>query len=669
MKATSHNNKLLKSSTNSKEKQQPPSLKQEGIVRTPVTREVPEVASEHIEALRKMFPQVFIEGKIDVEKLRSILGDEGETRQDKFTFWWAGKRNALQIVQMPTRATLVPAKDESVDFDTSENVFIEGDNLEVMKLLHKPYFGKVKMIYIDPPYNTGNDFVYADNYADPLNTYLRITGQRDAEGNILSSNPETSGRYHSAWLSMMYPRLFFARQLLTDDGVIFVSIDDHEVHNLRMLMNEVFGEENFIAQITVLTNPKGRVLREHFARSHDYLLVYCRSAPQSELSVAKSEEEIAQQYSLTDERGSYRLLELRNTHRRFGRFNRPNLYYPLYIDPKDGSVHINQKPRLVKVFPNWEDGFEGCWTWGKEKVARDKQLLVGKQVNGAWKIFRKAYAADASGQTARKKLQTIWTEKEYQTEKGQSTFDELIPGGVFQSPKPVGLIRTLLLLCNDPEAIVLDFFAGSCSTAHAVLELNREDGGNRRFIMVQLQEPTPEDSNARKAGFKTIAEIGEERVRCVIARLKKVKKSQLGVSAQTEDLGFRIFKLAESNYKPWKGIEDKNPEEYAAEMEGHIDSFVDDWKEEDVIYEVAIKEGFGLTIKMEREKKYRDNEIWRVIDPEKGQSLLICLDDKIKASTIRNLEVTKNDVFVCRDVALDDTGAANLALQCNLKTI
>lgn len=295
---------------------------------------------------------------------------------------------------------------------------------------------------------------------------------------------------------------------------------------------------------------------------------------------------------------------------------------------------------------------------------------MGKLVNGAWKIFRKAYATDESGQKARKKLQTIWVEKEYSTEKGQESFDELIPGGVFQSPKPVALIKQLLLLVNDPNATVLDFFAGSGSTAQAVLELNREDDGRRRFIMIQLQEPTPEDSLARKAGFENIAEIGAERIRRVIGRMKKAKTTKLDRKAGSieEDLGFRVFKLAESNFKPWRGVGEKTPEAYAAEMTAHVDPLVHGWKKEDVIYEVAVKEGFGLDSKIAKDADYRENEIWRVSDP-KEQTFLICLDEKIKAATIRNLKVTKDDVFVCRDTALNDTGAANLALQCNLKTI
>jgi adenine-specific DNA-methyltransferase len=322
-----------------------------------------DLLAERIDQLKDLFPEVFTEGKVDFEKLRATLGDLVDDRPERYTFAWAGKRDAIRLLQTPTRATLVPGREESVNFDETQHLFIEGDNLEVLKLLYKPYFGRVKMIYIDPPYNTGNDFIYPDNYADPLATYLQLTVQQDAIGNLLTSNPETSGRYHSAWLSMMYPRLFYARQLLREDGVIFVSIDEHEVHNLRLLMNEVFGEENFIGQITVLTNPKGRVLSEHLAQTHDYLLVYARFAADSELSVPKTEAQIIEEYSEIDEIGRYRLLELRNTHRQFGRFNRRNLFFPLYVNPQNAVVSLEGAEGLIEVKPIWDDGFEGCWTW------------------------------------------------------------------------------------------------------------------------------------------------------------------------------------------------------------------------------------------------------------------------------------------------------------------
>lgn len=301
-----------------------------------VATESVDVVAERTVALRELVPEAFGEGRLDLRSLAAALGESADESPERYSFTWAGKRDAIRLLQTPSRATLVPAPDESVNFDATENLFIEGDNLEVLKLLYKPYAGRVKMIYIDPPYNTGNDFIYPDNFADPLDTYLKLTGQKDGNGNLLTSNPETNGRYHSAWLSMMYPRLFVGRQLLSDDGFIFVSIDDHEVHNLRMLMNEVFGEENFVAEIVVQSNKRGQTYKE-IAKSHEYLLLYMRSGDPSLNELQKDEGSLPYE----DSRGPYDLWELRNRNPKFGRHNRPNLYFPIYVAPgvKDERGH------------------------------------------------------------------------------------------------------------------------------------------------------------------------------------------------------------------------------------------------------------------------------------------------------------------------------------------
>lgn len=636
-----------------------------------VTRISASLVDEQLSRLKDIFPECFSEGHLDLDKLKASLGEAADSSPERYSFTWVGKRAAIQLLQTPSRATLVPYPKKSVNFGATGNAFIEGDNLEVMKLLYKPYFGKIKMIYIDPPYNTGNDFVYKDDFTDPLGTYLELTGQKTESGDLLTTNPETSGRYHSSWISMMYPRLFMARQLLRDDGVIFVSIDDHEICNLRLMMNEIFGEENFVAQITVLSNPKGRVLREHFARSHDYLVVFTRSALETELSLPKTVAEVEENYPEVDGRARYRLLELRNTHRQFGRFNRPNLYYPFYVNPRNGEVSLDGREGWIRVLPKWDDGFEGCWSWGKKKAAQESNSLIGRQISGRWKIFRKAYALTDEGTIARKKLKTIWDDKQYHTEKGQAALDELIPGRVFQSPKPVALIRTQLELCNDPDAIVLDFFAGSATTAQAVLELNHADGGNRQFICVQLPEPTPSDSNARKKGFKTIADIGEERIRRVIKKLKSDHKEKLsfGDRKQPEDLGFRVFDLTESNYKQWTGVAEKDADSYGKAMQLYTDLLKPGWKPEDVLWEVLIKEGFEFSSRIERCPEITSNTVFRVFDADGEQSFRICLDDRLKPATLEALHLQRDDLFFCRDKAINDELAANLAMQCRLRTI
>lgn len=616
------------------------------------------------------FPGAMTDGRFDPEKLRSILGEGAETGPERYTFGWFGRSDALRLLQKPSRATLVPAERDSVRFAETSNVLIEGENLESLKLLYKAYFGRVKVIYIDPPYNRRGDKVYRDDYSDPLAPYLRMTGQVDAEGNVTTSKVETGGRIHSGWLSMIYPRLFLARQLLREDGVIFVSIDDNEVHNLRMAMNEVFGEENFIAQITVLNNPKGRVLGQHFAVCHDYLLVYSRFTLPEELGVAKTAEEIEKQYPEREGKRRYRLLELRNTHRQFNKDTRPNLYYPLFVNPATGAVHVEPAKGLLKVLPHWEDGFEGCWTWQKSRASRDSAILVAAEVKEKWKVFRKAYADDEEGDAVEKKLKTIWTDRQFHTEVGQAELEELIPGRIFDSPKPVGLLKTILRTATSAQEgdIVLDFFAGSGTTGQAVLDLNREDGGNRRFVLVQLPEPTEEASNARRAGFKTIADICRRRVHEVVARMSKGKKPAKGDASP--DLGFRVFRLTPSNFRVWEGTPADDPDKYAETLALFVDPWIEGASEENVLWEITLREGLPLDALVARlTAGSKRSGCYDVRAGDGSQRVLIALDKELKDAVVRAWSLAEGDTFVCRDSALTDELAANLALQCRLKTV
>jgi adenine-specific DNA-methyltransferase len=375
---------------------------------------------------------------------------------------------------------LKPVKSKSLTEKVSlhDNLVVHGDNLKALKALLPYYHGKVKCIYIDPPYNTGNEKrVYSDNVSSPM--------IQEWLGKVVDREDLTR---HDKWLCMMMPRLKLLREFLADDGVIFVSIDDNEMHWLRGLMDEVFGEENFAAQVTVQSNPKGRVLSEGFARTHDYIVVYSRRPSGVDFELEKSEEEIATQYTEQDADGKFRLLELRNTHRQFGKHNRPNLYYPLYVNPGTGAVSVGKKTRWAKALPDWDDGFKGCWSWESAKSAKDDQLLFGRQIEGRWRVFRKAYAITADGETARKKPRTIWLEKEIHTEKGQQTVDEIFGKRLFYAPKPVDLIARCIQLAGDENAVVLDCFGGSGTTGHAVLRLNKQDGGKRRFVVIESED-------------------------------------------------------------------------------------------------------------------------------------------------------------------------------------
>ena len=606
----------------------------------------PSALDERLEDLKKMFPEFFTEGKIDVPKLRELLGENIEEETERYRFTWSRKRDAIQLLQTPTRATLIPYREESVDFDATGNLFIEGDNLEVLKLLKKPYFGQVKTIYIDPPYNTGGDFVYSDNYADPLQSYLQLTGQKDEEGNSTTNNVDKTGRYHSGWLSMMYPRLFLARQLLRDDGIIFVSIDDHEIHNLRMLMNEIFGEENILQQIVWQRHGGGGNNAKHFALDHEYILAYAKNKESIDLLRLPLTDEQKAEYRLVDEWQS--TLGPHKT-RTFLRM-RPN-------DPRPGEQYEIELPDGTKVFDEWK--------WEEPrflKAKKENKMHFRKDSNGKWSVEYKMYL-----NTSKRVPRSLLTKEERNSDGKKQLSDILGVSDVLNNPKPVGLIKHLLQFSTDPDSIVVDFFAGSCTTAQAVLELNREDGGNRQFIMIQLPEPTPENSIARKAGYETISDIGKARIQGV---LTSMREDNGFVDSEDEDLGVKIFKLSKSNYRLWNGISEDAPESYAEQMRMFSDNpLIEDWAPGNVIYEVALKEGYRLDSFIEQVKDAERNTIFRITSADQTQAFYICLDDELFQDDIDTLGLINDDLFVCRDQALDDTQAANLALQCRLKTI
>ncbi len=474
------------------------------------------------EKLKAVFPQCFSEGKLDIDKLLSLCGEYIDNDFEKYKFEWKGKSECYKIACKRSTGTLRPCVQESVDFENTNNLYIEGDNLEVLKLLQNAYYRKVKMIYIDPPYNTGNDFVYEDDFKDPLAKYKEITSQ------TTKSNPETMGRYHTNWLNMMYPRLRLAANLLRDDGVIFISIDDNEVTNLRKLCDEVFGEENFVAQVIVQTNPRGRTFDRFIAKTHEYLLVYTKNIDIDGLHEVQKDEKAIAEYNKEDANGKYRLLELRNRNPVFNRSNRPLMFYPLYANPETLEVSLTKTDKhTIEIFPRNSQGEDGCWTWGREKATNYTNLLVANLANtGKWSVFRKDYLEGTSLYT---KSKALWLDKEMNHENGKELMGKLFGKTPFDFPKSLDYIKKCLQLGTfgaEPQ-IVLDFFSGSATTAHAVMQLNAEDGGNRQFIMVQLPELTDEKSEAYKAGYKNICEIGKER-RTVVGGINEI--------------GFRLYK-------------------------------------------------------------------------------------------------------------------------------
>lgn len=608
-----------------------------------------DVSEHQVARLRELFPDVFVEGKIDFDKLKITLGAAAESGPGRFHFSWAGKDDAVSILQTPSAGTLIPCPEESINFETTGNVFIEGDNLEVLKLLFKPYFGRVKLIYIDPPYNTGQDFVYPDNYADPLKAYLQITGQADAEGNLLTSNPETSGRYHSTWLSMMYPRLFLARQILQEDGLIFISIDDHELHHLRMVMNEVFGEENFVAQLAWKTVYGGGAKVKHVVGMHEYIVVFAKDKSMLGFISLPPDPNILRLYKFKDEkfesRGPYYTQPLATT----SMDERKNLRFAIKHENED-------------IWP------EKQWQWSPERVKQaqaNDELVFRRDKDGNWSVRYKQYLRDEDGIERGTKPFSI-LDGPY-TQEGSEEITELFGDNkVFPFPKPVQLVKHFLkYVWQDRSAIFLDFFAGSCTTAQAVLELNREDGGERKFILVQLPERTGH------ADFPTIGDLGKERIRRVIAKMKKTGQAKLDLENRdvVEDLGFKVFKLAKPNIEQWTQDAERDPEVYGQKLALFNDPLVAGWTPESVIWEVALREGFGLNTRFGSRDLTNGNKVYDVIDPDTGQKFIICLDDRILSDVSKSCDLRSDDLFVCRDVALDDSAAANLALQSRLKTI
>ncbi|MGO9021897.1 MAG: site-specific DNA-methyltransferase [Syntrophobacteraceae bacterium] len=659
---------------------------------------------ERIARLKELFPEIFTEGaKIDLEKTRELFGDSVENGPERYSFSWAGKRDAIRLLQVPSAATLVPAREESINFDNTENIFIEGDNLEVLKLLQKSYFGRIKLIYIDPPYNTGKDFIYPDNFTDPLDYYLKLTGQKDSEGNLLTSNPETGGRFHSAWLSMMYPRLFFARQFLRDDGVILVSIDDHEVSNLRLMMNEIFGEENFIAQLVWEKGRKNDA--KLFSVGHEYMLIYARSlSTLKELKTIWREPkpgamEIWNEYlKLRRKHGKddaeiekelsewFKSLPINHPSKKLSRYKHIDKWGP-WRDrdiswPGGGGPDYDVPHPITKQSCKVpEDG----WRFATpEKMEEQIKLgLVEFRKDHTEPPFRKAHLKpipeelDENGeapfdedeseeQDSDVGLQVMPSCLYKQSQVAVKYLRKLMGAKIFDNPKDHEILGRLFryITGEDEEAIVLDFFAGTSSAAEGVLSVNRQYGSNLKFLIVQLPEPTPEKSLARKKGFNTISEVGKERIRRVVKKMQKGQQTM-----RPEDLGMRVFKLTESNFHSWSGTRQSEPAEYLKQLDLFVDPLKKNWTEERIITEVGLKEGFGLNFRKDRVKAVSNNTVFRISDPDKGQSFLICLDKSIDMDSLKPLNLDQDKVLFVRDVALNDEMAANLALQCRLKTI
>ena len=634
-----------------------------------------DVTGVNKEKLKTVFPECFTEGNLDIDKLLSLCGEYIDNDFEKYKFEWKGKSECYRIAGKRSTGTLRPCVEESVDFENTNNLYIEGDNLEVLKLLQTAYYRKVKMIYIDPPYNTGNDFVYEDDFKDPLAKYKEITSQ------TTKSNPETMGRYHTNWLNMMYPRLRLASNLLRDDGVIFISIDEREIDNLKKVCNEVFGEENFIGSFVWRKKDGGGQAKEYFAIEHEYIVVY-RKTEQLRW-IDKTEERNISQYNKKDERGNFKVTKLAKWGNTARREDRPSMYFPL-IAP-DGK----------EAYPIAPDGNDGRWRVGKERMNELKSLdlIYWDKKGDRWIPYEKEYF---DNQVKVIKKRSILYDVA-NTGDGSNVLTEMFGRkDVFENPKPLEVIREFVESSSENDDIVLDFFSGSATTAHAVMQLNAEDGGKRQFIMVQLPEVTDEKSEAFKAGYKNICEIGKERIRRAGAKIKaeddlwkevplnrlptpeaqawvppnlvRVEDLKDGKSpieyvdeSKNPDVGFKVFKLDTSNLVKWDDtpIEGVDTTDLFNRMDGMVESIKKDRTELDVVYEVMLKLGIPLIYKV-FENEVNGRKVYSIGD---DGLILVCLDKSNGGITPEDIsamcDLTPAKIVAAEEAFKDDVALSN----------
>ena len=594
-----------------------------------------DVAEDKRQEILRLFPEMRTEGgKLDFERLKLALGETVDVGKERYGMNWPGKAECFKTIQAPSLGTLRPCPEESVNFDTTENLIIEGDNLEVLKLLQKPYLAKVKMIYIDPPYNTGSDFVYPDDYTESLQTYLEYTRQVDSQGKKFGTNTDADGRFHSKWLNMLYPRLYLARNLLREHGLCFVSIDGNEVDNLLKLCNEVFGEEHFVELITWKNKYGAGAKTKGFITLHEYIACYSKSEV-SNIEAPLSDDEI-KKYNKTDSksgiRGGYVTQPLATT----SLGSRPNLRFPIIYEGRE-------------IWP------EKQWVWARERVlqAQANDELVISESSGKFSVRFKQYLRDEKGVLRKGKPLSVLNGPF--TQEGTDELHQLFGGPVFDFPKPSSLVRYFLSFVvnelEDRDALVLDFFAGSGTTAQAVLDLNKQDGGKRKVILVQLPEPTDRND------YRTIADICKERVRRVIKKLNNEDAGKFDMDGgKKPDRGFRVFKLDQSNFTTWDAGIQHEPAVLERQLELHVEHIRDGRTDDDILYEMLLKSGYPLTASVEKQT-LAGKTVYNVA----GGLFIICLERELTLDLIRAIAERKPE----RVVLLDEGFAGNDQLKAN----
>ncbi len=635
----------------------------------------PDKIDKSIEEIAKLFPHVITESKdqegnitkaIDFNLLKQSLSSVlVEDDAERYRLDWPGKKASLLKANSPINKTLRPCREESVNFDTTENLYLEGDNFQVLKILQESYLNKVKMIYIDPPYNTGKDFVYTDNFRVAKEDYEEEIGLYDEEGGKLFRNTDTNGRFHSDWLSMMYERLIVARDLLKDDGVIFISIDDNEVHNLRKICDEVFGEENFVAILPTIMNLKGNNDQYAFAGTHEHTMVYTKKYSESKFYEYYIPKEELGDWK-KDEYGIYKKgANLKATGINAPRSKRPNLFFPLYISEKN-EISLKAKTGYQEIYPLTE-GQEMSWRWSKEKFENELYNVIVSKSNGEFSIYKKQRNQNNLKPT--KKPKSIFIKPEYSSGNGTQLLKNMFEGKIFDFPKPLLLIYDFLTIGSRNEDIILDFFSGSATTAHAVMQLNAEDGGKRKFIMVQLPEKTDEKSEAYKAGYETISDIGKERIRRAGKQIMdelRAERDKLDEKMFAEDklkeiqgkldnldIGFRVYKTDSSNMKDVY----YHPNDYEQmTVEDLISNTKEDRSPEDLLTQVILDLGLELNLPIEKQR-IKKNDVFFVLH----NSLVACFDDELDFDIVDEIAKVKPLRVVFKDASFrDDKDRINL---------
>lgn len=625
---------------------------------------------ENLAKLKEMFPEVITETRdengeivaaVDAKKLEQLLSTKVIEGDECYDFTWVGKKQAMVEACKPIRKTLRPCREESVDLENTQNLYIEGDNLDVLKLLQESYLSKVKMIYIDPPYNTGNDsFIYPDDYSTNKELYDEEVGAIDESGYRMFKNTETNGRFHSSWCSMMYPRLKLARNLLSEDGVIFISIDDNEVDNIKKMCDEIFGESNCLGLISTINNLKGRSDSEFFATCNEFLLVYSKNKVFAHTNGFEVDmEEIDDDYKFEDEISKYKVIGFRKTGNGWKREDRPYMYYPVL--EKNGSFSTVEKSEYIKIYdseqkcfndeyvdklrikyeqngyrfilPKDEKGEYGRWRWGLDTFFNEKDINLA--FNSAGTLCTKMRATIENGSVRVKTAKTLWYKPEYDTGTSGKILKSLFSKDIFNNPKSPIYIFDMLKIGTNKNSIILDFFSGSATTAHAVMQLNAEDGGHRKFIMVQLPEICDEKSEAYKAGYKNICEIGKERIR------RAGKKIVEETGKKDLDIGFRVLKLDSSNMKDVYYA----PADYKQTMLEKMTSNIEDGRTaEDLLYACMLEWGLELSLP-HKVQKIAGFDVHIVNNGD----LVACFDDKVSEEAIKQIAEMKPLRAVFRD--------------------